>query len=150
MLYPNLKQKRERLGLTQKQIADLIGVDYKTYSHYENEDVIIPLKHLNTICNYFDLSLDYIFTFTETNQYKKSIKDIDIVQAGKRLKEIRKENKLLQNDLALMLNVARGIIGEYENGHYLISTHSLYAICKNYKISADYLVGKINSPKYLT
>ena len=40
-------------------------------------------------------------------------------------------------------------ISKIENGHNIIATPFLYQICKKYNISADYLLGKIDSPKYL-
>lgn len=66
-----------------------------------------------------------------------------------RLKEFRKENKLTQESLAQLLNVVKGTVGNYESGRALIATPFLYEICKKYKISADYLLGKIDEPKYL-
>ncbi len=68
---------------------------------------------------------------------------------SKRLKEFRKENKLTQVKLAEILNIANGTIAEYERGTNIIATPFLYTICKNYNISADYLLGKIDEPKYL-
>ena len=43
------------------------------------------------------------------------------------------------------------IIEEYKknNCEFLIATPFLYTICKKYNISADYLLGKIDNPKYL-
>ena len=66
-----------------------------------------------------------------------------------RLKEFRKENKLSQVKLSFLLNVAKGTIGNYETARSLIATPFLYTICKKYHISADYLLGKVDSPKYL-
>jgi len=57
-----------------------------------------------------------------------------------------KENKLTQEKLASILNVSRTTITEYERGTNIIATPFLYTICKNYNISADYLLGKINTP----
>lgn len=36
-----LKERREALGLTQRQVAEIIGVKYQSYQRYENL-VIIP------------------------------------------------------------------------------------------------------------
>ena len=66
-----------------------------------------------------------------------------------RLKEFRKENKLTQEKLASILNTNKSVICGYEKGRYIIATPFLYQICKKYNISADYLLGKIDSPKYL-
>ena len=149
MIYNNLRKIRERIGISQRTLADLLNIKNTTYSHYETEGTIIPLKHLVTLCNYFNVSLDYIFNFTNIENYSNSKKELDLNLASTRLKEFRKENNLTQKDLANKLNVARTIITEYEKAHYLISLHALYTICKTYKISADYLLGRIDNPKYL-
>ncbi len=47
------------------------------------------------------------------------------------------------------LNIENGTIANYELGINLIATPFLYSICKKYNISADYLLGKIDKPKYL-
>ncbi len=145
MIYKNkLKALRERLGLPQRVLANIINIDYKTYSHYENEDVMIPLKHLNSICNYFDVSIDYIFDFTNVSQYENGNKEIDKNKSGQRIKEFRKENKLTQMELAKTLNTVHPVIANYENGKHLIALPFLYELCKKYKISADYLLGRID------
>ena len=75
--------------------------------------------------------------------------NIDIHKIGQNLKEFRKENKLNQEKLAEFLNIGKGTIADYERGRYLIATPFLYQICKKYNISTDYLLGKIDNPKYL-
>ena len=144
-----LKYLREEKDETLTYVANYLNMSDSLYSRYEKEIQFIPLKHLITLCNYYDVSLDYIFNLSKIKQYYNIKKDVNFKDAGKRLKEIRKELNLLQKELADVLNVARSIIGDYENGNHLISTHSLYTICNKYKISADYLLGRINEPKYL-
>ena len=72
-----------------------------------------------------------------------------ILKSGNRLKEFRKENKLTQTKLASILNTTQSVIADYERGRYFISTPFLYTICKKYNISADYLLGRIDNPKYI-
>ena len=144
-----LRQVRERLGVSQKKVAELLNIDASHYNHLESEDETIPLKHLNTLCNYFGVALDYIFEFSDDKNYKHSKDEISSIEVGKRLKEFRKENKLTQVKLAEVLNTVHPVIVNYENGKHLIATPFLYMICKKYKISADYLLGKIDKPKYL-
>ena len=74
--------------------------------------------------------------------------NIDIHKIGQNLKEFCKENKLTQEKLTEFLNIGKGTIADYERGRYLIATPFLYQICKKYNISADYLLGKIDNPKY--
>lgn len=149
MIYSEkLKEIRENKKITQKEIANSIKISSSSYERYENEHDIFPLKHLISTCNYLKVSIDYIFNFNSLNNYKSIYKiQPDIV--GKRIKEVRKANKLTQVKLAQILNIGNGTLADYERGRYLVSTAILYTICKKYKISADYLLGKIDEPKYL-
>lgn len=149
MIYSEkLKEIREENKLTQKDIAIKIGISSNSYERYENEHDIFPLKHLITTCDYLKVSLDYIFNFSNENNYQKSnFPNLSLV--GKKIKEIRKENKLTQVQLAKILNIGNGTLADYERGRYLVSTAILYTICSKYKISADYILGKNDNLKYL-
>lgn len=144
-----LKNLREEQELKLRDIDKILEFKPDTYSQFEKEKTIIPLKHLNTLCNNFNVSFDYIFEFTNEKRYEKAQEKIDLKTSGLRLKETRKELKLSQQYLASKLYVSNTIISEYEKGNQIISTHFLYDFCKKYNISADYLLGKTNTPKYL-
>ena len=151
MNYGNiLKALREENNLTQNNIEKKINIQGKVYSLYETEYTIIPSKHLIVICNYFDISLDYVFQFTKPKQYPNINKEINPIIAGQRLKEFRKSLKLTQSKLAKELNTTQSVIADYERGRYLIATPFLYTICKKFNISADYLLGRINEPKIIS
>ena len=79
----------------------------------------------------------------------QNYKNVENIIAGKRLKEFRKENKLTQEKLANILNTTFSNIAFYEKGRNLIAIPVLYEICKKYNISADYLLGRIDNPKFL-
>ena len=144
-----LRELRNNRNITQATLSSLLEIHEYVYGQYEREYVIIPLKHLNTLSNYFNVSLDYIFEFTNTINYEFTNTEINSLLSGQRLKEFRKDNKLSQVKLATLLNTVQPVIANYENGKHLIATPFLYQICKKYSISADYLLGKIDSPKYL-
>ncbi len=144
MIYSEkLKEIRENSNITQRAISTMLNLDIDVYGQYEREYYIMPIKHLISVANYFNVSLDYIFGFTKEKSYK-NIKNINNLEAGKRLKEFRKENKLTQNDLKNMLNTTQSVISDYERGRMLINTLYLYDICKKYHVSADYLLGRID------
>ncbi len=144
-----LKILRERNGYSLIEISKILNISDSLYSRYEKEIRLIPTKHLNTMCNYYNVSFDYIFDFNNITQYNNSDKKIDKLLVGKRLKEFRKENKLTQEKLAKNLNTVHSVITKIENGTNLIALPFLYDLCKKYHISADYLLGKIDEPKYL-
>ena len=144
-----LKDIREESELKQFTVGELIGVTRGTYSLWELELDIIPLKRLNSFCNAFNCSIDYALGFTNTKNYKHSKKEININLSAKRLKEIRKEHKHTQEYIGKKLSLNRSLISKYEKGHTLISTTFLMEYVKLYHISSDYLLGKTNKVKYL-
>ena len=147
-MYGNkLKELRENNHIKQIDLCKILKITNNTYSNYETEYQIIPIKHLNTICNFYNVSLDYIFSFTDIKQYTDNKKEIDKKFAGERLKKFRKKYQIKQQELSNLLNIGYGTISGYETCRYLIATPFLYTICKKYNISADYLLGKIDNPK---
>ena len=143
-----LKEIREQANIKQDDLAKYLNISKKTYSAYEIEYEIIPSKHLVALVDYLNVSVDYLFGFTDVKQYNNYIKGVDKKNSGIRLKEFRKGNKLTQNKLADKLHTTFTVISGYEIGRRLIATSFLYDLCKKYKISADYLLGKINEPKF--
>lgn len=140
-----LKDIREESELKQFTVGELIGVTRGTYSLWELELDIIPLKRLNSFCNAFNCSIDYALGFTNTKNYKHSKKEININLSAKRLKEIRKEHKHTQEYIGKKLSLNRSLISKYEKGHTLISTTFLMEYVKLYHISSDYLLEKIDT-----
>lgn len=144
-----LKQLRTEYNLTQEDIAKILKIERGTYSQYELEYITIPIKHLNSISSYFNVSIDYLLDLSTINNYENESKDINLKLSSQRLKEFRKDNKLTQKKLANILNTDNSTISKYEQERNPIATPFLYTICKKYHISADYLLGKIDEPKYL-
>ena len=52
-----IKKLREEQNKTQQEIASILGIARQTYNHYEIQDSIIPLKHLNNLANYYNVSI---------------------------------------------------------------------------------------------
>ena len=144
-----LQALRERIGISQVELARFLKIDKSLYGRYEKETQTIPMKHLISLANYFNISIDYLFSFNENLIYDNMHEVSDKINIGIRLKEFRKENNITQEKLAEFLHTNRSLLSNYEKGIYLISTSFLYDICKKYKVSADYLLGRIDSPKYL-
>lgn len=139
-----LKELRTNNNLSQAELASILGIARQTYNHYELQENIIPLKHLNNIANHFNVSIDYILDINKEIKYENSIDEINQNISAERLKNFRKENKLTQQKLAAILNTFHTVIVDYEHGKNFIATPFLYTICKKYQISADYLLGKID------
>ncbi len=149
MYQDKLKFLRERKNLTITDIATILNIDRSQYGHYENNHITIPLKHIINLSNFYNVSLDYILNMGDTPNYPNIKTELNIEIIGQRLKDLRKEKNLTQEKLANILNTNKSVISRYEKGTNLINFSFLYEICKKYSISADYLLGRIDSPKYL-
>ena len=61
---------------------------------------------------------------------------------GTRLKTLRKENQLTQNELALKSNISRSNINTWETGRSLPLPDGLIALANAFECSIDYLLGR--------
>ena len=144
MNFQKLVEIREDLNIKQKDIASILGITQQTYSLWENGNKIIPLKHLNSLCNYYNVSMDYALGLSNIRYYDVINDKIDKKIIGNRLKLFRKDNNITQEELASILNTTHSTISAYESGKTTILTAFAYEICKRYNISMDYLCGRIN------
>lgn len=144
MNFQKLIELREDLNIKQKDIASILGITQQTYSLWENGNKIIPLKHLNSLCNYYNISMDYALGLSNIKYYEVINAKIDKKIIGNRLKLFRKEKNITQEELANILNTTHSTISAYESGKTTILTAFAYEICKKYNISMDYLCGRIN------
>lgn len=142
MNFQRLIEARENFNLRQKDIADILGITQQFYSLWENGSKIIPLKHLNNLCNYYNLSMDYVIGLSNIKYYNITNKEIDKILIGERLRKIRKDKNITQEELADILNTTHPTISAYESGKSTILTAFAYEICKRYNISMDYLCGR--------
>lgn len=136
---------REYADLSQKDLANKLGVTQQTYSLWEKGTKIIPLKHLNNLCNYYKTSMDYVLGLSNerTNSNIKEIKELNKKEIGSRIKELRENKKLTLRDLASELNTTSSTISAYETGKTLVLTAFAYQICIKYDVSLDWLCGKV-------
>lgn len=143
----NIKFCREELEMTQSELGYVFGVSKQTISGWETANDTIPFNKLVKFSNMYDYSLDYISGFTRNNtKYKKT--ECNKVEIGKRLKLLRNELNLSQQELADDCNISQTTYSDYETGNYLINTITIYTICKKYNVSMDWIVGRTNN-KYL-
>lgn len=61
---------------------------------------------------------------------------------GQRIKYLRKENNLSQDDLSVLLHVDRTTISGYELGNRIPNIYMLIRIADIFHVSLDYLVGR--------
>lgn len=59
-MYQRLRDLREDRDLTQKQIAEILGMSQTGYSKYETGENDIPTQVLIKLADFYETSIDYI------------------------------------------------------------------------------------------
>ncbi len=55
-----IRELREDNDKTQKEIADYLGTTQQVYSRYEKGENEMPIRHIISLCRYYNVSADYI------------------------------------------------------------------------------------------
>ena len=64
-VYHHLAEIRKERGLTQKEIAQVIGVSEDTYGRYERRGGI-RISHIDALADFYGTSTDYLMDLTDT------------------------------------------------------------------------------------
>ncbi|MBQ2864659.1 MAG: helix-turn-helix transcriptional regulator [Clostridia bacterium] len=94
-----LKELRIQSGLTQKKVAEKLGIAYKNYNTYELGRAMPDIETLIKIANFYHVSLDYLCGndfhrvelgfLTDTKEaIVKAVKELNDVQSDKALSYI--------------------------------------------------------------
>ena len=143
MIIKNLRESRELIDKKQKDIAELMKVNFTTVSGWETGKDTIRLKRLIEYANYFNYSLDYLFGLTRTNDTNYLPLTINLDLIAKNLKLLRKKHNLTQADVAKKINTTQASYAHYENAINLIPTTFLYNLTLIYSsFSIDELLGR--------
>lgn len=71
MYFQRLRDLREDLDLNQTQVAELLQIKQTVYSRYERGYQTIPIEHLLTLADYYNVSTDYILGRTNIKKMNK-------------------------------------------------------------------------------
>lgn len=65
-----IRALREDRDITQQAIADILGTSQTMYARYERGANELPIRHLITLCEFYNVSADYILGFTNKMELK--------------------------------------------------------------------------------
>lgn len=166
MLGVRLKYLRKSNNKTQQDLADILGITRPAYTAYEQGKRNPDYGILEKIADYYNVSVDYLLGRTDkvdmstdkvypqpdssigrydinetTSKYYKSN---EISSISQRLKELRKEAKLTQAEVATLLNISESAYGYYEQGRNEISISSIQTLAEKYDVSVAYIMCETN------
>jgi transcriptional regulator with XRE-family HTH domain len=147
-----IKLLRKQKNITQTKMAEDLALGGKsTISSYETGLSTPEIETLIKIAAYFNVSINYIFERTEeTTPYAPfsmaTISDVKAIEqlredVGNRIKEMRKDHNLTQDELASLLNMsAKSTVSSYERGSSFPSNKVLSDLADVFQVSIDYLL----------
>lgn len=109
---------RKKHKLTQQMMANIIGVSYTAYQHYEYGQRKTPVILLHRIKNFFNVSVaarrhsDLSYTRTK---HKNNLVSKSRLGIGHRLKEIRQQKEIPAKWVAYKMGVSYGYYKSIEN-----------------------------------
>ena len=65
VFHRRMRELRQDRDLTQKQIADILGVAQTTYSQYELDKRPMPIEYLIALCKFYEVSSDYMLGMSD-------------------------------------------------------------------------------------
>ena len=66
-----------------------------------------------------------------------------------RLKDLREDRELSQNDIANLLGTTRQQVSKWETGVQMMGVDKYILLAEYYNVSVDYLLGLIDTPRKL-
>lgn len=63
-----IRELREDNDKTQSEIADILCTTQQVYSRYEKGENEIPVRHIITLCKYYNISADFILGLSDKKQ----------------------------------------------------------------------------------
>jgi transcriptional regulator with XRE-family HTH domain len=138
-----IKDLRDELEITQKEIANKLGCTRSAYSLWEINKNTIPLEYLNRLSNILNVNIDYLVDLSDKETIEFNKVDVNREELGKRIKIARKSINYTQDKLASKLNTTHSVISAYESGKTAIPTLFMIEIAKITKKSLNCFLNKI-------
>ena len=88
----NLKKLREDASISQKALADAIGVSQQSVNKYENHNIEPDIETLIRIADFFETSVDYLIGHTSV---RRKIEEVHIFELNERESKVMEQYRSL-------------------------------------------------------
>ena len=72
MYFQRNRDLREDCDLTQREVAEFLGIQQTVYSRYERGFQTIPVEHLLKLANFYHVSTDYMLGRTNNKAVNRA------------------------------------------------------------------------------
>ena len=88
----NLKKLREDASISQKALADAIGVSQQSVNKYENHNIEPDIETLIRIADFFETSVDYLIGHTSV---RRRIEEVHVFELNDRESKVIEQYRSL-------------------------------------------------------
>ena len=127
-----LRELQRAEKLTQQELADIAEVSKRTIQNWEDGTSNIKPEKAEKLANFFGVSIAHLLGY-EDNDFEKANQN--------RLKELRKEKKDTQAELANLMGVNVKTISRWEKGEFEIKPAQAKMLADYFGVSKTYLLG---------
>lgn len=136
MLANRLQELLFRRKLSQKKVANDLGLSPQRFNFYVTGRREPDHTTLLQLANYFDVSVDYLLGRS----------DEDISPRANNIRSARIAAGFSQKQVALELGVSPPTVSEWEGGKKNPLVQNLQMMADMFNVSVDYLLGRSDSP----
>lgn len=125
-----IRDARIKAGLTQKELAEQLGVAVGTLSDYENNKHSPDPDRLNEIADTCSVTVDFLLG-----------REIGVNEISHRLVAVRKRAGYTRKRLSEETGIPYGTISKYETGEREPSNEYISLIARLFDVTTDYILG---------
>ena len=104
----NLKLLREEAGVTQKQLAEAIGVSQQSINKYENHNIEPDIETMIRIADHFATSIDYLTGHTDIRRKIEAVSAWELnAEEGRIIEQYRQLNEKQKKCVAVVISSYR-------------------------------------------
>lgn len=119
-----IQEVREILGVTQKELADAMGISQSVLSLIESGQATVSLEHLIKIASFLRVGIETLYEL----QTDKSVSAFDCSRA---LRKMRLKMNFTQEEIAKMLNLPnKSTYASWESGKSSPSVPKFFRVCE--------------------
>lgn len=143
MLGDKIKELRKDKNLTQIQLSEKLGIAQSTLGMIESNRRPAGRKTLLKLAEFFNVTIDYLLS-EDTTLINN---DISLSILGDKIKKLRKEMGMTQQELAKSINVSRSTIGMIEANKQGTSNETLLKLAKVLNTTVENLLSDTDDKK---
>ena len=98
----NLKKLREDASISQKALAEAIGVSQQSVNKYENHNIEPDIETLIRIADFFETSVDYLIGHTSI---RRKIEEVHVFELNDRESKVMEQYRSLTSKQKACVNV---------------------------------------------